>query len=122
MSTYKKVIATDWSSKLDALGEIVEATEDIRQCIAIILSTVKGTVPHRPEFGCELWRYIDLPPQIAVPYITYEATSAIEKWEPRAIIDDVSVSALEPHSYRLQVSWHPKDSESSAPIVQEVEI
>ena len=122
MSTHKIVIATDWSSKLNDFGSIVEAIEDIRQCIAIILSTVKGTVPHRLDFGCELWRYIDLPPQIAVPYITYEATSAIEKWEPRAVVDDISVTAGEPHRYQLQVSWHPKDSDSSTPIVQEIEI
>lgn len=121
MSTHRIIVATDWSSRLHALGEIVEATEDIRQCIAIILGTVKGSVPHRVDFGCELWRYIDLPPQIAVPYITYEATSAIERWEPRAVLDDVSVVALEPHHYQLRVSWHPKDSEST-PVVQEVTI
>lgn len=119
-TTHRLVTATDWSSKLNDFGSIVEGVEDIQQCLAIILSTIKGSVPHRLDFGTEIYKYIDLPPQVAIPYLAYEVTSSLEKWEPRAIVDDVDIQPIESHHYSIKVSWHPVDLESSQSMVQEV--
>lgn len=39
-----------WQSSLDS-DSIVEGFADVEQAIRIILSTPKGSVPHRPQFG-----------------------------------------------------------------------
>ena len=76
-SSFKKITSIDWSSKLNGLGEVVEGLDDIRQCISIILGTQKGSLPHRLDFGSDLWKYIDLPPSVAKPHIIREAAQAI---------------------------------------------
>lgn len=121
-ANFVHISSLDWSSKLGAFGEIVEAYEDIKQCISIILLTVKGSVPHRPEFGTEIFKYIDLPAQRAVPKIIYEATKALEKWEPRIVVNSVSVSALEYHHYQIKVSWSPVNEYDKTVITQEVRL
>ena len=124
MPTHRIVIATDWSSKLNEFGSVAEGLEDIKQCIAIILCTLKGSVPHRLDFGTEIYKYVDLPPQIAIPYMSYEVTSAIEKWEPRAVVDDVDIQPIQSHHYCIKITWHPADSdlELTSQIVQEVNL
>lgn len=122
MSTeYVHISSLDWSSKLCAFGKIVESYDDIKQCIEIILLTIKGSVPHRLDFGTELYKYIDLPATSAVPHLIYEATRAIEKWEPRAIVYTVEVKPIEAYHYQIIVTWSPKDKYDQQ-IIQEVEI
>ena len=121
-SNFVHISAVDWSSKLDSFGEIVEAYEDIKQCISIILLPVKGSVPHRLDFGTEIYKYIDLPAQRAIPSIIYEATKALEKWEPRIIVNSVSVSPLAYHHYQITVSWSPKNEYDRSVIMQEVTV
>ena len=66
--------------KLGAIGETVEGLEDLRQRIKLVLETPKGFDPHRPEFGSNIWRWLDKPLNIAMPNIIAEAYDAIEKW------------------------------------------
>ena len=68
--------------KLGAIGEIVEGIEDLRQRIKIVLETPKGFDPHRPEFGSNIWQWLDKPFTIAMPNVIAEAYEAIEKWIP----------------------------------------
>lgn len=121
-ANFVNISSVDWSSKLGAFGEIVEAYDDIKQCIYIILLTVKGSVPHRPDFGTEIYKYIDLPTKRAVPGIIYEATKALEKWEPRINVNSVSVSPLDFHHYQITVSWSPVNEYDNSVITQEVSI
>ena len=44
-----------------AIGRVVMGVDDVDQCIAIILTTPKGTDVLRPTFGTDLWKYIDAP-------------------------------------------------------------
>jgi len=89
-------------------GQVVEALNDIRQAISILLKTPKGSDPHRPEFGCDAWRYLDKPVTVAVPNVIRECTDAVERWEPRArlkritwsVAKDVGGSTLE-----LTLEW-----------------
>ena len=68
--------------KLGAIGQVVEGIEDLRQRIKIVLETPKGFDPHRPEFGSDIWRWVDRPFTEALPNVIAEAYEAIEKWVP----------------------------------------
>lgn len=121
MASFKDVTSIDWSSKLGGFGQVVEGLDDIRQCIFIILQTQKGSVPHRLDFGCDLWRYIDLPVPAAKPQIIREVTQALSRWEPRAALQSVE---LEPSSekaahYILTVTWSPVDSYDADTIIKQ---
>lgn len=86
------ITAADWSRKVGAYGEIVQGLEDIAQCIRIILATPKGSVPHRPQFGCDAWRYLDHPESQSLPHVIRECTDALAAWEPRATVSKITAS------------------------------
>jgi uncharacterized protein len=99
--------ATDWSPKLDALGLLAEGIADIDQCIGIILTTPLGSDPHRPQFGCDLWRYLDRPASDAVPYIVRDVTEALRLWEKRIEVLRVSPtpSGIDAAHWTVSVIW-----------------
>lgn len=101
--------AADWSPLVGSYGALVEGVEDIAQCLRIILLTPKGSVPHRPTFGCDAWSALDQPLAIARPVIVREALDAIATWEPRAQVVrcTVSVDVLLPEQLLVRVSWRP---------------
>ena len=84
-----EITASDWSIKVGDPGNVVEGIEDVDQCIGIILTTIKGSDPHRPLFGCDAWLYLDWPIPDAIPNVIREAVDSLEMWEPR--IDIVRV-------------------------------
>lgn len=86
-----QIRAADWQPELGSLGDVVVGEEDVRQCIGTILTTPKGSVPHRPDFGSEVWRYVDWPLQAARPHIVRETVEAITRWEPRVEVTRVVV-------------------------------
>ena len=57
--------------------------EDITQCVYTILSTVKGSDPLRPDFGSDIYLYLDKPINEMQPMLVYAATEAVQKWEKR---------------------------------------
>jgi len=90
--TLSDISSADWSLELDStaglgpasgIGNVVQGVNDVNQCIAVILSTPKGTDPLRPDFACDLWQFIDYPVDAAIPAIVAEITDAITRWEPR---------------------------------------
>ncbi len=84
----------------DRLGELVTDIQDVDQCIRIILTTPKGSDPHRPLFGSNLHLYIDYPVNSARPHIVREAVNALREWEPRIEVVKVTVSLVatdDPH-------------------------
>lgn len=111
----RAITAVDWSLKLGALGEVVEGLADIEQCLRIILGTPRGSVPHRPDFGCDIWRYLDQPVTLARPQIVREAIDAIGQWEPRVevvavrVLDGVADPAQAGAAVVLQVEWRLSD-------------
>ena len=95
MTTLNEIKSVDWQPKLNEIGSIVEGIDDIDQCIKIILMTRKGTNPHRPEFGSDIWQYIDYPINEAVPSIIREAFDAVTLWETRVEIKGITVEIIE---------------------------
>ena len=80
-----------WSFRLGGDGA-VENGDELAQTIAIILRTAQGSDPHRPTFASVLLDYIDQPIPTATPYLVRETLEALERWEPRISVDNVSVS------------------------------
>jgi len=86
--------ATNWQFSLIAGGEVAEGIEDVRQCIQIILTTRKGSDPLRPLFGSDIYKHIDRPVDVAAALISAEILDAINKWEARVIIKNLTYVIL----------------------------
>lgn len=79
----------NWQLSIIGVGYIAEGLADIRQCLDILLRTQKGTDPLRPQFGCDISRYVDRPLTIAIPNIIRAIIEAIEIWEKRVVLKKV---------------------------------
>lgn len=90
MANLQDIKSVDWQPKLNEIGSVVEDIDDIDQCIRIILMARKGSDPHRPEFGSDIWQYIDNPVNVAIPNIIREAMDAINIWETRVQINSIT--------------------------------
>lgn len=80
------VTATDLTSI--RLNE-VDTVNSVLQNIAIILSTMKGSVPLYRDFGLSM-DFIDRPIPVAKVMMVAEVREAVERWEPRAKVLEVS--------------------------------
>ena len=112
MTNLNEITYVDWQLKLNSIGGIAEGVDDINQCIAIILLTRKGTVPHRPTFGSDIYKYIDYPVNEAIPNIVREATDAITLWETRITINSIKVE-IEQSNLTVKIEWTLKDSNAA---------
>jgi uncharacterized protein len=99
--TLSDIKSADWSLMLDSpgqpgsgIGNVVTGVDDVDQCIAIILTTPKGTDVLRPTFGTDLWKYIDAPISQAGPAVVREVTQSITQWEPRVKVLSVTTTPL----------------------------
>lgn len=111
------ITATDWSPKLTEIGQVVEDLDDINQCIGIILNTPKGSRAHEPEFGSDLYLYVDYPVNQAIPYLVRETIDAIGIWEPRIKLVKVS-PLIDGSQVTLQVEWKLNEDDT----VQQTEV
>lgn len=81
-----KVSATDLT--VIRLNE-QDTVSAVLQNIAVILSTSKGSVPLYRSFGLNT-DFLDKPIPVAKTMMVAEVREAIETWEPRATVVDVS--------------------------------
>jgi len=100
----RHITAAYWQPRLGTQGEVVTGLGDIHQCIRTILMTPKGSVPHRPEFGSDLWKYLDLPTGEAVPHVIREGIEALRLWEPRIEVVRMVPVELSAHLH-VTVEW-----------------
>lgn len=107
--------SVDWQPKLGEIGAVVENISDINQCIRIILTTPKGSDPHRPEFGSDIWKYIDYPVNEAIPNIIRDAIDAINAWEPRVEIKTIKAE-VDVANVMLRIEWVLKGTDESQSI------
>ena len=113
MTTLSEIKYVDWQCKLNDIGSVAEGIGDINQCIAIILSTQKGSVPHRPTFGSDILKYVDTPVNVAKPNITREVIDAINIWETRVNVDSVSIQ-LNETQLNIKVQCSLKENSSTS--------
>lgn len=90
-------VGAGWSYPLgtDATGSValVVREREIEQAIRLILGTACGERPMRPEFGCRIHDHVFAPGSSATAgQIAYDVRQALERWEPRIDVRDVSVS------------------------------
>lgn len=112
MTTLNDITYVDWQLKLNSIGEVAEGIEDINQCIAIILTTRKGTDPHRPTFGSDIYKYIDYPVNEAKPNIIRETIDSINLWETRITVNSVIVE-IENEHIKVKVQWKLKENNTT---------
>jgi phage baseplate assembly protein W len=89
-------VGVGWSFPVgvNAVGGIalVRGIDEIEQAIHLILATSPGERPMRPEFGCGLIDFIFEPINpTTVAAIRRAVADAIDRWEPRVVIDTVDV-------------------------------
>lgn len=121
MKAFTTITARNWQLALGQPGDVVVDLDDIHQCIRVILTTPKGSDPLRPEFACDLWRYIDHPIDRATPHIVREAWTAITTFEPR--IELISITPRlgdEPGQIVVSIVWHLRGQDQ--PITTEVTV
>jgi Bacteriophage baseplate protein W len=90
-------IGAGWAFPLttDATGGIALVTREreVAESIRLILGTARGERPMRPEFGCRIHDHVFGPANSATAgQIAYDVREALERWEPRISVEDVSVS------------------------------
>lgn len=66
--------------------------KEIVSNIHTLLLTPVGTCPLYREFGLDV-TYLDYPPNVAKGLFTVAAIEAVERWEPRVRVKDVSFQA-----------------------------
>ncbi len=111
MTTLDEIKYVDWQPKLNEIGEVAQGIDDINQCIYIILTTQKGSVPHRPTFGSDIFKYVDYPVQEAIPNIIREVIDAISQWETRVEINQVTAE-LDEFNVKIKIEWKLVDSDT----------
>ncbi|AXE29698.1 baseplate protein [Chromobacterium phragmitis] len=102
------------------VADIVENLDDIHQALRIILGTPKGSDPLRPEFGSDLFRYLDYPVDRARPHVVREAVAAISHplhGEPRVQLLKVLFSVAADGSAHLCAQWKLADG-----VIRETEL
>ena len=88
-------ITPNWQISLKDPTQKVEDADDIAQCVYIILSTVKGSDPLRPDFGSDIWKYIDKPMPQASPMMMFEAMEALRLFEPRLRVTNCRLQTVD---------------------------
>lgn len=111
MATLKDVVSSDWTMALGKPGELVQGVDAINQNILVILTTVPGSDPLRPNFGADIFRWLDQPINIALPNLTTAAVNAIRIWEPRVKVVKVQRRAENSRIF-INIVW--KDIRSGA--------
>ena len=72
---------------------LVTGEREIEQSIALILGTVPGERPMRPEFGCRIHDYVFAPADATTAgLVAYEVRQSLLRWEPRIDVADVVVA------------------------------
>lgn len=90
MSTlYPDIKTKNWQISTAGIGIIAQGLADIRQCIDLLLRTQKGTDPLRPDFGSDIFQYVDKPLNFAIPNIKQAIVNAVNQWETRVTVDSI---------------------------------
>ena len=104
--TYAVSSADEYALNLSEGNEI----DSVLQNIAVLLNTRKGTVPMYREFGLPM-EFIDKPLEVAETIAYAEITDALEQFEPRAELKNLSFIKSE-NGFGITVEVEIKDEQS----------
>jgi phage baseplate assembly protein W len=82
--------STNWQISTAGFGIIAEGLEDIRQSIDLILRTSRGSDNLRPQFGSDIYQYVDSPVNVCIPNVKRSILEAVSIWEKRVKIVRIS--------------------------------
>jgi len=68
-----------------------DTVKSVLQNIRIILSTQRGTVPHRPDFAVDYTDLLDNPTPLSIGKLKAMIVDAIETYEPRAKVKAIYI-------------------------------
>lgn len=93
----KEFLGRGWKFpvRLSATGSIDESQNevDIKEAIKIIATTAMGERVMLPDFGCGIYNYVfESPNATMLGLIEDSVRTAMIKWEPRIVVNNVSVS------------------------------
>lgn len=94
---------------VDASGRLAwaEGNKSLRECMLNILLTRPGERLMRPEFGAGLGNFIHYPNnETTRALIADAARRALDRWEPRVLIEDVRVLADPQRPSHVHLSIH----------------
>jgi uncharacterized protein len=94
---------------VDTAGRLAwaEGNKSLRECMLNILLTRPGERLMRPEFGAGLGNFIHYPNnETTRALIADAARRALERWEPRVLIEDVRVLAEPQRPSHVHLSIH----------------
>ncbi len=68
-----------------------DIVQSVIQNVALLLNTKKGTIPMYREFGLPM-EFVDKPIDVAETLATVEISDALEEFEPRAVLRDLTIT------------------------------
>lgn len=84
---------------------LIESKEDIRQSLHILLSTTQGERIFRPEYGCNIRKWVFSKMNLSErTLITDTIKQAIKKGEPRIILNNVDVTIKDEYQGILSIN------------------
>jgi phage baseplate assembly protein W len=96
---------------------LVSGAEELDAAIRMILSTMPGERVMRPEFGCAMWSMVFAPLTAGtLGLIEQTVREALERWEPRVVLDRVDAvpgeglgTVLIDIAYRVRATNDPRN-------------
>lgn len=91
MAVFYKGVAYPFQAGNFSIPSPVTDAELVKQSLQQILTTTRGERVMRPNFGCNLQRYVfENNNELLAQLFRSEISAAISTWEPRAALDSVS--------------------------------
>lgn len=115
MIRYTDINSAYWQLSLGGIGNVVQAVEDINQCILIIVTTRKGADPFRPNFGCGIFELLDRPINLVIAEMCKSITDAIALFETRIVVTSVTYE-ITYSSIDFSIGWKLKQGLPSGSI------
>lgn len=100
----------DSSISINTFGATVEGITDIAQCWYIILNTIPGSDPLRPNFGSYIFDYADKLTNSYGGDFAAQIIRDLEKWEPRCSVQQVKSVAGDNNNVKVTITGIYKET------------
>lgn len=117
-------LGTGWAFPVatDARGSVrtVDAEDDIRDAIRLILGTAKGERVMRPEFGCEIHDHVfSAATPATLNLIESSVREALVRWESRIDIEavDARTDDENPNMVHIEIEYRVRTTNSLSNMV-----
>lgn len=99
-----------WQPRRGSPTAVVEGIDELAQALALLLESPRGSRPHDPDWGSELWRLVDAPLDVVRTRAPAEVARAAAL-EPRIVLlRTVVVPLSELGGFELEIHWRPAAS------------